>query len=156
MTETRQQNTIASTDNPPRSLFVSIVSWMFIALTAYSTLKGIQEISKTLTLAFVRFDRYLQPGISLVALVSAIGLLLRKDWARKIFIVFLFVCIIWNVYVSIYAKLAYKAQFPLYSLSVIFITVLFFAWVIYRLCSKTIKSEFIRSEEWNHKEITNA
>lgn len=104
-----------------RSTFVSIVAWIFIVLTGFGALIGLmqnimvqtmfsgQEMQAALNSpeaaseipAFVRFlfshfkvYVFLMFATTVFTLVSAIGLLKRKNWARKTFIVILALSIV--------------------------------------------------------------
>lgn len=107
---------------PPRSSFVTILAWIFIALSGSATLvgimqacvlftvfdqKGIAETMRALppempqvAVFFFSNFRWLCLGMLLFsasALASSIGLLKRRDWARWSFISLMLLVIAWNV-----------------------------------------------------------
>jgi hypothetical protein len=99
---------------PVRSTFVTVLAWVFIGITGFATLISLMQ-NLMLQLIFVPLmqqqhahmsqnlpsDMPVQMGwmfdhviwifrlfllLSLLLLVAAIGLLLRKEWARKLFV----------------------------------------------------------------------
>lgn len=99
---------------PPRSTFVTVVAWIFIGLTGFATLISLLQ-NLMLQVVFVPLmqqqhvhmsqnmphDMPVQMGwmfdhviwifrlfllLSVSVLIASIGLLLRKEWARKLFI----------------------------------------------------------------------
>lgn len=101
-----------------RSLFVTATAWIFIALGLFasasaliqnahvaSLMPGLQGVRESQALPFMSglLMAYL-PGVlvaglamSLATLASAIGLLLRLNWARRVFIGVLLVAIVVNL-----------------------------------------------------------
>lgn len=105
-----------------RSTFVSVVAWIFIAISAFATLVALlenvvvnmvfhagafpplpagtdQQIPPMAMFMFHNM-RWLALGfllISVVSLIAAIGLLLRKEWGRRLFIVVMVGAIVWNI-----------------------------------------------------------
>ena len=99
---------------PPRSTLVTVVAWVFIVLSLFTTagsllqnimffrlsaMEGIHEpmhqgmMDMPLPLQFI-FDHYQLflaaiLALSLAGLVSSVGLLRRKNWARRLFSVLL-------------------------------------------------------------------
>lgn len=108
----------------PRSTFVSVVAWIFIVLSGFSTLiallqnamvffvfqnaPGFDEAmrhagqAKGVPRFFPYFIRYFQwvflafLALSLAMLASSIGLLRRQEWARRLFIGLMAFGIFWN------------------------------------------------------------
>lgn len=99
-----------------RSLFVTMTAWVFIVLAALATMSAVvQNAAVTSVLPGIRVatpDLPLLTGfllgylpwvmgaavvISLATLVSAVGLLLRLDWARRVFIGMLGFAIVANL-----------------------------------------------------------
>ncbi|MBB5883858.1 hypothetical protein DYQ93_13980 [Xanthomonas sp. LMG 8992] len=107
---------------PPRSNFVTILAWIFIALSGFGTVVGIMQVF----VVFAMFDhmefadavRRLPPGMpptiafifshfswlflgtalfSMWTLASSIGLLRRLSWARWCFIAAMALVIAWNL-----------------------------------------------------------
>ncbi|KMM75351.1 hypothetical protein ACP93_12030 [Xanthomonas sp. NCPPB 1128] len=107
---------------PPRSNFVTILAWIFIALSGFGAVVGIMQVF----VVFAVFDhmefadavRRLPPGMpptiafifsnfrwlflgtalfSMWTLASSIGLLRRLSWARWCFIAAMALVIVWNL-----------------------------------------------------------
>ena len=95
---------------PPRSSFVTVVAWIFIVLSGFSTLIGALQNLMIRSMPFDQLKSALQdstaaqlPGparamfahfqlfflatflLSLLMLISAVGLLRRRNWARLVF-----------------------------------------------------------------------
>ncbi|MEL4891203.1 hypothetical protein PQU63_16950 [Xanthomonas protegens] len=107
---------------PPRSSFVTILAWIFIALSGFGTVAGLMQIfvlfavfdhvefadmarrlppgmPPTMALIFSNF-RWLFLGTALFSvwtLASSIGLLRRLSWARWCFIAAMLLVIAWNL-----------------------------------------------------------
>jgi len=119
-----------------RSSFVTIVAWVFIAIAGFSTFAAIGENLLFRALAnhgavlpdFRGLSQHLPPMAALmfenirwlllallvasvVTLTAAIGLLLRKNWARRLFIAVLVVSIVWNIANLVFQQL-YTADVP--------------------------------------------
>ena len=96
---------------PPRSSFVTVVAWIFIVLSAFSTLIGALQNLMIRSMPFDQLNSALQDStaaqlpaparvmfshfqlfflvtflLSLLMLISSIGLLRRHNWARLAFI----------------------------------------------------------------------
>ncbi|MFC5490282.1 hypothetical protein [Dokdonella soli] len=108
---------------PPRSSFVSVLAWVFIALSAFTTLIGVmQNVMLHLMLRgemgaamrsapepagmpgaasfLMRHVDWLFAGflmVSTLTLAAAIGLLRRHEWARRVFIALLGLGIAWQL-----------------------------------------------------------
>ena len=108
---------------PQRSTFVSVVAWIFIALSSLGVVIGIiQNLIFGLIFEQTEFKELLAnpeqnelPGymvfifeniqlimalsllLVILLLVSSIGLLLRKNWARRIFITYMFIMCLYMV-----------------------------------------------------------
>lgn len=99
-----------------RSLFVTLTAWVFIVLAALATMSAVvQNAAVTSVLPGLRVSAPELPlltgfllgylpwvmgagvVISLATLVSAVGLLLRLDWARRVFIGMLGFAIVANL-----------------------------------------------------------
>src|SRR6188768_3840434 len=108
---------------PARSTFVTVLAWTFIVLGAFSTLisivqgllvfflfpfeqaqaaaiaayrqQGVLPIALAL-LANVHWFFVLFVAVSVATLIAAIGLLVRKDWGRLLFIALMVFGIAWN------------------------------------------------------------
>jgi len=115
------------TNNVPRSSFVTVTAWIFIALSGFASLISIlqnimiqtlfhsQEFAQAMHempqntppiagfnfagFMFHHFPQFflLFLVISLTTLVFSIGLLLRKNWARLCFIGLMFFAILWQI-----------------------------------------------------------
>jgi hypothetical protein len=105
----------------PRSSFVTVVAWIFIVLAGFTTFISVLQnimINTMFPLDELRTARASEPGmppffdfifgnirlfflailvVSAVTCASAIGLLLRKNWARLVFIAILALGIAWNL-----------------------------------------------------------
>ena len=105
-------------DTGRRSVFVTVVAWMFIVLSGFAvfisigqnimvwTHPGFSELAST-SGSSTGFEGFLDRnfrlfvlgffGVTIVMLVSSIGLLKRKNWARMVIIVLLALWVLWNV-----------------------------------------------------------
>jgi ABC-type antimicrobial peptide transport system permease subunit len=127
-------------DNPPpRSPFVSVVAWIFIVLTGFSTLIGIMqnlmlaflfpldemknamqsakegvEVPPFAQFMFGHFQWYFLAFLLLsgATFVSSIGLLKRKNWARLAFIGFFAFGIAWNIAGLFFQKFFLSSMVP--------------------------------------------
>jgi hypothetical protein len=97
--------------SPPRSSFVTVVAWIFIVLSGFSTLIGALQNLMIRSMPFDQLNSALQDSsaaqlpaparvmfshfqlfflvtflLSLLMLISSIGLLRRHNWARLVFI----------------------------------------------------------------------
>ena len=174
------------TDNLNRSTFVTTLAWVFIILAGFATLISVlqnvmvnlmfpaQQMTESLknappnmpaAFAFlfshIRLFFFSFLLVSVVCLVSAIGLLRRKNWARIIFIVILVLGIAWNIFAVILQFTAFPfgqnlpsgpqaGQFNLmFNIMRAFTVVmvvgisLLFVWLIRKLASVKIKVEFL-------------
>ena len=168
-----------------RSLFVTVTAWVFIVLAALacvsalvqnaavtSILPGLQGKAQSLPLLTGLLVGYLPwvvgTGlvVSFATLASAIGLLLRLDWARRVFIGMLLFAIVANlvgmwlqheVVQSVVSSTLSSAPIPAQVLGVFggFVTAArvmaivmtlcacaLLAWVIRRLMSASVRQEF--------------
>lgn len=177
-----------------RSGFVTTLAWTFIALAGFSTLIAIlQNIMLALMFPEEEFRAAIgeaetqgmpMPGlfrlmfenfrlffmaflfVSLATLVSAIGLLKRKNWARLVFIVIMALGVVWNLAglampflmssmmpeMPAHPNSDFQDNFKLmwnimigFSVLVGLVFAVLFAWVIKRLISTDIKREFSTS-----------
>jgi len=168
-----------------RSLFVTATAWVFIVLAALTSMSalvqnaavaslmpGMQVATERLPLLTGLLIGYLPwvvgTGLvmSLATLASAIGLLMRLDWARRSFIVLLVVAIFANllglwlqqeVVQSVVSSTLRTAAIPQQAMGVFggFVTAArvmavlmtlvgcaFLGWIIRRLMSATVRQEF--------------
>jgi hypothetical protein len=170
-----------------RSLFVTITAWVFIVLAGLASASAVmQNVGLTALMPglAMRLDRGALPAltglllgylpwvvgagvvVALAMLASAVGLLLRLDWARRAFIALLIVAIIANllgvwlqqeVVHSLVSTTLRTAQLPATALSVFggFVTAArvlavmltlcacgVLAWIIRRLMSVGVRQEF--------------
>ena len=171
----------------PRSTFVTAVAWVFIVLAGFATLIAIlqnvmialmfppeaigEAANDTNAPAFARF-MFSHPqvffgaflAVSAIALVSAIGLLKRRNWARLIFICIMALGIVWNLggLLWMYFMFPSMPQMPanapsdfgdhfdvMWKVMMGFSVVIalafagLFGWIIKRLVSLEIKREFL-------------
>jgi hypothetical protein len=177
----------SSTPPPNRSTFVTVVASIFIAIAGFATLiallqalmftfmfpagqfppagdaKGMEEMP-----AFFRFMIQNMHwffvmfwSLSLLTLISAIGLLLRKNWARLVFVGLMAFGILWNLggivlqeymmssFPQMPAHAPPDAGFETMMMVMRFAMGVFgiamsvvFAWIIKRLVSRPVKAEF--------------
>lgn len=173
--------------NPHRSNFVTVVAWIFIVLAGFSTLMSAAQNVMFAMIGFGEFPpptgaeaeqmppffRFMLQNMRLVmlsflllsaaTLVSAIGLLRRRNWARLVFIAIMALGIAWNI-----AGLAvqytmfgvmnegppgmspeFRADFDRMASTMLVVMTVFslafsalFAWIIKRLMSRAVREEF--------------
>ncbi|HEY1142256.1 MAG TPA: hypothetical protein VGE88_18935 [Lysobacter sp.] len=171
-----------------RSTFVTVVAWIFIALSGFGTLIGILQSAMVLTVfntpevaqamnappppgtpPFAIFMmKYMVAlfvfmlSLNAVTLVSSIGLLLRRNWARLLFIGLMIVGIVWNVaglalqffmFSSMREQLAAIPDAPdmgplFVAIAVVSIVItlafsVLFGWIARRLMSPDVVAEFV-------------
>lgn len=175
-------------NNSEKSIFVTVVAWIFIVISGFVTVVGALqniairfifpreamtealdqaqtqgEISGMHQFMFQSIDIFFL-GFFLVAvavLISSIGLLRRKNWARIIFIVLMGLGIVWNL-----AGLAFTFLFMdhmpgpevqegpveleammnmILGMNILFVVVfsVLFGWIIKKLVSPAIRREFV-------------
>ena len=170
-----------------RSTFVTVVAWIFIVLAGFATLGAIaQNIFVALVFPVAEMEaaanqarsegahRYaswmfshfqvfflLFLAASASILAAAIGLLMRKNWARLLFVALLALAIAWNVaglglilfFLSSFGDLVpvkpgaenldvmFKVMFAINGVFVVAFIWLF-GWIIKRLASEEIRREF--------------
>ena len=117
------------------------------------------------------YMRLCVPGfllLSLTALISAIGLLFRKNWARLLFVGISAVAIAYNIVEGIIplVRPVRPAAFPqanphfrlwldvfrVFTIGVSVASVVLFIWIIKRLVSKPVKEEFVFNRDSNATE----
>jgi len=172
-----------------RSTFVTVLAWTFIVLGAFSTLMSI--VQGVLIFFLFPFEQaqaaaiaaYRQHGVprivlslleyvhwlfvlfvivSVATLVAAIGLLIRREWGRVLFIALMVFGIAWNFVVvgtvwyltsSFFDELpkpgaavphfeAMWAAMLGFNLFVVIGFTIFFGWIVKRLASQEIRREF--------------
>ena len=105
-------------DAESRSVFVTVVAWIFIVLSGFAVFVSIGQnvmiwthpgfsVPATTSGSGAGFEGFLDKnfrllvlgflGVTIVMLVSSIGLLRRKNWARMSIIVLLALWVLWNV-----------------------------------------------------------
>jgi hypothetical protein len=172
-----------------RSGFVTGLAWIFIGLAGFATLIALLQnvmLSVMLPLeglqastqgtedlpAFARFmfshPRMIFGGflaVAAITLVSAIGLLKRKNWARVLFIAIMVLGVLWNIGSLILPFYMYSAFVPpmpestpqdfresfemTWKIMIAFTVVIalalatLFAWITKRLVSRDVKREFL-------------
>lgn len=112
----------SGTQLPPRSSFVTVVAWIFIAFSAFSTLIGALQNLMIRSMPFDQFNSALRDSttlqlpptarlmfshfqlivlvsfvLSLLMLISSVGLLRRLNWARMVFMGLLILGIICEI-----------------------------------------------------------
>jgi hypothetical protein len=177
-------------NNVQRSTFVTVVAWIFLALSGFATVISVlqnimiqtmfntpeveQALAAPLPPDMPAFAGWLLRNMRLffgafllvsgVTLAASIGLLLRKNWARFIFIGIMAMGIVWNV-AGLFVQLSMFSQMQemfaaappgapdmsSFIVGIAVVSVLFavgfsalHGWIIYRLCSSSIAAEFRR------------
>ncbi|HKK05010.1 MAG TPA: hypothetical protein VKA50_04090 [Gammaproteobacteria bacterium] len=171
-----------------RSTFVTVVAWIFIAIAGFSTVMGIlQNIMVNVMFSTDAFplnaagaEQHMPPVAlfmfqnmrwlflalliaSTVTLVAAIGMLLRKNWARRVIIAVLVLGIVWNlgglvfqhVFISSMAPIpadmppdfktvfdVFRTVITVFSALIALVVSVLFGWIIKRLMSPIIRAEF--------------
>jgi len=157
-----------------RSIFVTVTAWLFIVLAAMASVSVLLPnavlpasvgLSSVLN-AYLPWVVAAAVLLSLATLTSAIGLLLRLDWARRVFIVLIALVLIANLFglwlqqemlQSVAASTLSGAALPPQAAGVLggFVTAArvmavvvtlgacgLLAWVIGRLMSSSVRQEF--------------
>jgi len=171
-----------------RSTFVTVIAWIFIAVAGFSTVMGIlQNVMVNVVFSTDAFppgaagaEQHIPPIAlfmfqnmrwfflalliaSTVTLIAAIGMLLRKNWARRVIIGLLVLAIIWNIG-SLVAQHLFISSMPpmqgdvppdfknvfdvfrtvitVFSVLIAVVFSVLFGWIIKRLMSPTIRAEF--------------
>jgi hypothetical protein len=133
--------TIGASQDLPRSTFVTVVAWLFIALSGFTTLIGILQNIVINTMfpldqmqdslaqakghapvpAFAEFMLGHARAffltfllLSITTLVSSIGLLRRQNWGRMIFICLMVFGIAWNIFAIVMQQMMFSSvpDFP--------------------------------------------
>lgn len=180
---------------PPRSTFVTVVAWIFIALSGLTTFVGALQNLMIRSTPFDQFDSVLQDStaaqlpaparfmfshfrlfflaaflLSLLMLVSSVGLLRRRNWARLTFMGLLVLGIVYTIgglfvqqsFLSSFdtsfsasaaqdsASRATTQQFQSMFTAMRVFTIVFslgiaglFGWIVVRLASSKIRAEFV-------------
>ncbi len=172
-------------NNNERSVLVTVVAWIFIVFSGFAliilliqnliiwllypldeTTRIIYTINEAIPDCFNYMFIHLRvilvafTALSLVFLISSVGLLMRKNWARIIFISMLFLGIAWLVVSSVLqhylitsipivpdSETAAEQRIVLKTIEILMtvmsITIgLFFLWAIRKLTASPIKEEF--------------
>jgi hypothetical protein len=120
---------------PPRSSFITVVAWIFIVLSGFSTLIGALQNLMIRSMPFDQLNSALQDStaaqlpaparavfshfqlfvlatflLSLLMLISSIGLLRRHNWARLVFIGLLVLGIIYLL-VGLFLQQSFMSSF---------------------------------------------
>jgi hypothetical protein len=174
----------------PRSNFITTLAWIFIVVSGFAFFLSIaQNVMIQIVLPFDRIQAsinqpeasHLMPGFfrfivanirtlfaafllfSAFMLVSSIGLLKRKNWARLIFIVIMVLGILWNIGGTV-LQFHIFSSFPaipedaheefgrkfliVFTMMKVFSVVMalgmsiLFGWIIMRLSSRPVRKEF--------------
>jgi hypothetical protein len=144
-----------------RSKFVSVVSWIFIVISGLGTLvavlqnviiqflgaqmgfvfqAGLARNSSWLTLLVVSHLKIyfaILLALAVLALVSSIGMLKRKNWARFVFVGLVMLGITWNL-PGLFSSLVAPRVGLLFELGLILIL----GWIVQRLLSSAVATEF--------------
>ena len=174
---------------PLRSTFVTVLAWIFIVLAGFSTFISIlQNIMITLMFPMEEmqaglngpearenmpaFFYFMFSNIRLfffgflvvtsTTLIASIGLLMRKNWARMLFIGVMSLGIVWNIVGVVLQQFMMSSMLdmpnvpgPDFEIFIIVIRVftflmalgmsILFGWIIKRLLSPAIKQEFLQT-----------
>ncbi len=166
-----------------QSTFVTVLAWIFIVGAGFTTVISIlQNIFISVTFPPEPFPGPSGPAadqipasgrfmmghvdlffrlflaLSCVTLISAVGLLRRRNWARIVFIVIFALGIVWNigalilqqlVISSMLAQPLFEVQFDqmmltmrIFSIAIVIVISTVLGWLIARLASPSIRSEF--------------
>jgi hypothetical protein len=169
--------------NNNRSTFVTVVAWIFIVGSGFATLMSLMQ--NIMIHVMFNKDKFSQlpddmPAgasfmfeyfqliilafllICILMLVSSIGLLKRKNWARLVFIFILSLGILWSlaslilqaVFFSTMPEMSQSPEFQefkaMQSIMQWFTAIIsigfaiLFGWIIMRLLSSAIKQEFLQ------------
>jgi hypothetical protein len=183
---------LAAPQTPRRSIFITVVAWTFIAIAGFAsfiavlqalmfvfvfpadqfppseTAKGLEEMPAFFRFMFqnIKWFFVFFWTLSVLTLVSAIGLLLRKNWARLVFVAILVIGIAWSLsgiwlqeqMMSAFPKpptvqnpraAEFQAGFEVMMTIMRFAMAAFaiaisvlFGWIIKRLVSRSVRAEF--------------
>lgn len=168
------------------STFVTVVAWIFIVLSGYAVAISLLQNA----MVHLMFTQHPMPPVDqdmptfasfmfnnvqlivlalflafLMVLIASIGLLLRKNWARVMFIVFLSLGILWSLGAIVLQALFFSSMpemprgpqaegFDTMQTIMQWFMVIFgigmaalFGWIIKRLTSESIKREFIAVDQ---------
>ena len=164
-------------DAERRSVFVTVVAWVFIVLSGFAVFVSIGQnvmiwthpgfsVPATTSGSGAGFEGFLDKnfrllvlgflGVTIVMLVSSIGLLKRKNWARVSVVALLALWILWNVasLAMIYlfsmeqgqmaADRTHNAHLFVQLFMLVFIVSIsaLLVWIIHKLLSPEIVEEF--------------
>ena len=164
-----------------KSIFVTVVAWIFIILSGFSSLIAIlqsimvnimfgKEEFQTAPKNMDAFEKFMIENfdlfiygfalVSILTLISSIGLLKRLNWARLFFIFILGIGIIWQfsslawmwyIFSDTGSRIQHQPDETFKTFQIIMIgftialslgTALLFAWIIKKLTTSPIKEEF--------------
>ena len=189
---------ISPTSQPitQRSSFVTVVAWLFIVLAGFTTFISVlqnvmfsfmvpvdqmteamnepnvnEQVPAFARFIFSNFRLFLLGvlAVSSTTLVSAIGLLKRKNWGRIIFIFIMAMGILWNVFALVLQHFMFNSMpgeisseaadshfgtmmlvMKVFSFIMAIGISALFGWIIKKLISREIKTEFT-----DHRVLTN-
>ena len=173
---------------PAKSTFVTVLAWIFIVLSGFATLIGVlqnimiqtmfndpkfseglakapQNVPASVGFMASNFKLIFAALLAcfVVTLISSIGLLKRRNWARLVFIGIMALGIIWNIG-GLLLQFTMFSSFPSFpkapheaeAFQSMFVTMMVFSaviavafavlfgWIIKRLISQPIVAEFVR------------
>jgi hypothetical protein len=150
-----------------RSVFVTVVGSIFAALAGIGTLIGLLQNAMIWTMAPMRnlqgdwLPLLIFPALLLLnalGLTCSIGLLLRRNWARRGMIVLLALGITWMVVGPVLQWIALSnvpardgfgslvLMIKIVSLVIAAVVGVTFGWIIRKLSSQPIKAEFVAAQ----------
>jgi hypothetical protein len=164
-----------ASDAERQSVFVTVVAWIFIVLSGFAVFVSIGQnimiwthpgfsVPATTSGSGAGFEAFLDKnfrllflgflGVTIVMLVSSVGLLKRKNWARVSVVALLALWVLWNIatLVMIYlfgmqdgqlaAGQPHSVFIQLFMLVFLVAVSALLIWIIRKLVSPTIVEEF--------------
>jgi hypothetical protein len=164
-----------ASDAERQSVFVTVVAWIFIVLSGFAVFVSIGQnimiwthpgfsVPATTSGSGAGFEAFLDKnfrllflgflGVTIVMLVSSVGLLKRKNWARVSVVALLALWVLWNIatLVMIYlfgmqdgqlaAGQPHNVFIQLFMLVFLVAVSALLIWIIRKLVSPTIVEEF--------------
>lgn len=163
--------------NKPASVFVNVLGWIMLLLTGFSLLMSVLKTAYYVPLnlegrehlpdnfPFFIFDNMrlitaFTAFIMLAAFIASIGLILKQEWARKLFKILLGIAILYTAISAVFGILVITSAFtmpeipeglafmPVFiSLFIVIFCGLFiflYIWLFRKLSSNRVKEVFIR------------
>jgi hypothetical protein len=153
-------------DNQPRkSRFITILSTISIMVAFYSITQSITTLSMQNSPEFQMAKQFLPSTfisptsiyfeifLNVAAIIASIGLFMRLNWGRMMFMVVLAIVTIWEIYSSISSYLALNSFLKQYGIGSSLTIIVFWAifgiainiYLIWKLSSEDVRREFGQS-----------